>query len=76
METWIWISLWVVQTILGAVLWRKYMYDREESVHEVLFLNALLLINIFMVMFLLFKSIDYLFKQLCYFIDFLAGVKN
>ena len=76
METWIWISLWVVQTILGAVLWRKYMYDREESVHEVLFLNALLLINIFIVIVLLFKSIGYLYNQLCYFIDFLAGVKN
>ena len=76
METWIWISLWVVQTIVGAVLWRKYMYDREESVHEVLFLNALLLINIFIVIVLLFKSIGYLYNQLCYFIDFLAGVKN
>ena len=76
MEIWIWISLWVVQTILGAILWRKYMYDREESVHEVLFLNALLLINIFIVIVLLFKSIGYLYNQLCYFIDFLAGVKN
>ena len=76
METWIWISLWVAQTIAGAVLWRKYMYDREESVHEVLFLNALLLINIFIVIVLLFKSIGYLYNQLCYFIDFLAGVKN
>ena len=75
METWIWISLYVVQTILGAVLWRKFMYDKLESVHEVLFLNALLLINIFIVV-IFFKSLGYLFKQLCYFIDFLAGVKN
>ena len=76
METWIWISLWIVQTLVGAVLWRKCMYDRSESVHEVLFLNALLLINIFIVIVLLFKSIGYLYNQLCYFIDFLAGVKN
>ena len=76
METWIWISLWIVQTIAGAVLWRKFMYDRSESVHEVLFLNALLLINIFIVIVLLFKSIGYLYNQLCYFIDYLAGVKN
>ena len=71
-----WISLYVVQTIVGAVLWRKYMYDRSDSVHEVLFLNALLFINIFILIFLLFKSIGYLYNQLCYFIDFLAGVKN
>ena len=76
METWIWISLWIFQTFVGAVLWRKFMYDRSESVHEVLFLNALLLINIFIVIVLLFKSIGYLYNQLCYFIDFLAGVKN
>ena len=76
METWIWISLWIVQTIVGAVLWRKYMYARSKSVHEVLFLNALLLINIFIVIVLLFKSIGYLYNQLCYFIDYLAGVKN
>ena len=76
METWIWISLWIVQTLVGAVLWRKYMYGRSESIHEVLFLNALLLINIFIVIVLLFKSIGYLYNQLCYFIDFLAGVKN
>ena len=71
-----WVSLYVVQTLVGAVLWRKYMYDRSESVHEVLFLNALLLINIFIVIVLLFKSIGYLYNQLCYFIDFLAGVKR
>ena len=76
METWIWISLYILQTLVGAVLWRKFMYSEKDSVSEVLFLNALLITNIFMVMFLLFKSIDYLFKQLCYFIDFLAEVKN
>lgn len=76
METWIWISLWIVQTISGAVLWRKYMYNKEESVSEVLFLNALVLINMFFIVVIFFKSVGYLYKQLCYFIDFLAGVKN
>ena len=76
METWIWISLYVVQTIVGAVLWRKYMYDKKETVTEVLIQNALVAPNILFIVVIFFKSLGYLFKQLCYFIDFLAGVKN
>lgn len=76
METWIWISLWVVQTIVGAVLWRKYMYNKKESVSEVLFLNALVFINMLLIIAVFFNSLSYLYKQLCYFIDYLAGVKK
>lgn len=71
-----WISLWALQTLVGAVLWRKYKYNKKESIHEVLLLNAIPIINIFIVIYLLFKSIGYLYKQLCYLIDYLAGVKN
>ena len=71
-----WISLWVVQTIVGAVLWRRFMYDKKETVTEVLIQNALVAPNILFIVVIFFKSLGYLFKQLCYFIDFLAGVKN
>ena len=71
-----WISLWVVQTIVGAVLWRRFMYDKKETVTEVLIQNALVVPNIFFIVVIFFKSLGYLFKQLCYFIDFLAGVKR
>ena len=76
METWIWISLWIVQTFVGAVLWRRFMYDKKETVTEVLIQNALVAPNILFIVVIFFKSLGYLFKQLCYFIDFLAGVKN
>ena len=76
METWKWISLWIVQTIVGAVLWRKYMYDAKETITEVLLQNALVIQNVVFIFIILFKSIGYLYNQLCYFIDFLAGVKN
>ena len=76
METWMWISLWIVQTIVGAVLWRKYMYDAKETITEVLLQNALVIQNVVFIFIILFKSIGYLYNQLCYFIDFLAGVKN
>ena len=72
METWIWISLWIVQTIVGAVLWRRFMYDKKETVTEVLIQNALVAPNILFIVVIFFKSLGYLFKQLCYFIDFLA----
>ena len=71
-----WISLYVVQTLVGAVLWRKYMYDRSASVHDALFLNALLLITIFIVIVLLLRSRGDLYNRRWYFIDFVAGVKN
>ena len=76
METWIWISLWIVQTLVGTVLWRKYMYDAKETITEVLLQNALVIQNVVFIFIILFKSIGYLYNQLCYFIDFLAGVKN
>lgn len=76
METWIWISLWIVQTIAGTILWRKFMYDKKETVTEVLLQNALVVVNIFFIIVIFFKSLGYLYEKLCYFIDFLAGVKK
>ena len=79
METWIWISLWIVQTIVGAVFYRKYQNEVGQVgqyPESALIFSALVLVNMFAVVVLLFKSIGYLYNQLCYFIDFLAGVKN
>ena len=69
METWIWISLYVVQTIVGAVLWRKYApkegFYRIENGLWALFAGSLVISNLVG-----------LLIMLGWFIDFLAGVKN
>jgi len=65
METWIWISLWVVQTIVGAVLWRRLTTSQDANALNCLMLSALIIPNILL-----------LLVPLLVFIDFLAGVKN
>jgi hypothetical protein len=79
METWIWISLWVVQTILGAVFYRKYFNVKGnvgESPEDCLFMSAVVIVNCISLVFILFYGIGYLFKQILIFIDFLAGIKK
>lgn len=74
-----WISLWVVQTIVGAVFYRKYFNVKGnvgESPEACLFMSAVVIVNCISLVFLLFYGIEYLFKQFVLFIDFLAGVKN
>ena len=67
METWIWISLWVVQTIVGAVLWKKFAFNKDTE--WALFYSATIFMNIV-------GLIALIFIYSCYFIDFLAGVKR
>ena len=73
METWIWISLWVVQTIVGAVLWRKFApktgYWRIDSGLLALVPSMLVIPSIIMIMVFCFRFLDFI-------IDYLAGVKN
>ena len=76
MENWIWISLYVVQTLVGAVFYRIYFNDVEESTEDCLLMSAIVIINCISLVFLIFYGIKYLFKQLIILIDFLAGVKN
>ena len=74
-----WISLYVVQTIVGAVLCRKYFNVKGnvgESTEDCLLMSAIVIINCISLVFLIFYGIKYLFKQLIILIDFLAGVKN
>ena len=74
-----WISLYVVQTIVGAVFYRKYFNVKghvEESTEDCLLMSAIVIINCISLVFLIFYGIKYLFKQLIILIDFLAGVKN
>lgn len=83
METWIWISLWVVQTIVGAVLWRKYFFTEDycggdyES-HELgiksLCFGAISLVVVPIM--LCCYSFMALYVYTGDFISFLAGVKN
>ena len=79
MEIWIWISLWIVQTIVGAVFYRKYQNEVGQVgqyPESALIFSALVLVNMFAVVVLFCGLINVLFKRLFYFIDFLAGVKN
>jgi hypothetical protein len=73
MENWMWISLYVVQTIVGAVLWRKYAPKegtwRIDSGLLGIVPSCLILPNVYMI-------IVYFFKFLDNTIDYLAGVKN
>ena len=74
-----WISLYVVQTIVGAVFYRKYFNVKghvEESTEDCLLMSAIVIINCISLVLLIFYEIEYLFKQLIILIDFLAGVKN
>ena len=68
-----WISLYVVQTLVGAVFYRKYFNDVEESTEACLLMSAVVIVNCISLVFLLFYGIEYLFKQILIFIDFLAG---
>ena len=83
MENWIWISLYVVQTIVGAVLWRKYFFtddydDGNYESHELgirsLFVRSISLIVVPIMIGC--YSLMYLYVYVGNFISFLAGVKN
>lgn len=71
-----WITLYIIQTILGAVFLRKYQGEvgqvGESSITALIF-SATVIINaltlIFTLFFLLYKLLD----KLLYFIDFLVG---
>ena len=79
MEIWIWISLYIVQTILGAVFYRKYQNDFGkigETPQSALILSATVFINIIGLVALVYHAVGYCVKKLFLFIDFLAGVKN
>ena len=73
MEVWMWISLWTVQTIVGAVLWRRYAPKegtwRVESGLLAIVPSILVLPNIYMIFVYFFKFLDWG-------IDYLAGVKR
>ncbi len=73
MENWIWISLYIVQTFVGAVLWRKCAPKegtwRIDSGLLGIVPSCLILPNVYMI-------IVYFFKFLDNTIDYLAGVKN
>ena len=83
METWIWISLWIVQTIVGAVLWRRYFFtddydDGDCESHELgvrsLFVGSISLIVVPIMIGC--YSLMYLYVCVGNFISFLAGVKK
>ena len=68
-----WISLYVVQTLVGAVFYRIYFNDVEDSTEGYLLMSAIVIINCISLVLLIFYGIEYLFKQLIILIDFLAG---
>lgn len=65
-----WISLYTVQTLVGAVLWRKYTKGNKDINGFICFLfGAIMIPNII----LLIAGVYHLVNNL---IDFLAGVKK
>lgn len=76
METWMWITLYIVQTVLGAVFLRRYQGEvgqvGESSITALLF-SMTVFVNIFSLVFTLFFLLGELLSKLFYFIDFLAG---
>ena len=71
-----WISLYVVKTLVGDVFYRIYFNDVEDSTEGYLLMSAIVIINCISLVFLIFHGIEYLFKQLIILIDFLAGKKK
>lgn len=74
-----WISLYVVQTLVGAVFYRKYFNVKGnvgESPEDCLLMSSIVIVNCISLVFLIFYGIEYLFKQLIILIDFLAGKKE
>ena len=76
METWIWISLYVVQTLVGAVLWRKYVLTEKDTALTALVLSCLVFPSVICGIYLVFRMHNFLLKPLYSYIDYLAGVKN
>lgn len=79
METWMWISLWVVQTIVGAIGYRKYQNGEGQigqTPQSALILSGMVIINIISCCVLFCQFINYSFKGVYKFIDYLAGVKK
>ena len=76
METWMWISLYVLQTIVGAVFLRKYQGKvgqvGESSITALIF-SMTVFVNMLALFFTLFFLLGELLSKLLYFIDFLAG---
>lgn len=70
MKNWILISLYILQTIVGAVVWRKLFKDNKDGDGFGCFiLSAVVLPNIIFIIAGLWAFISAL-------VDFLAGVKN
>ena len=66
MENWMWVSLWVVQTIVGAVFYRKYFNVKGnvgESTEDCIIMSVVVIVNCISLVFLIFYGIEYLFKQ-------------
>ena len=68
-----WISLYVVQTLVGAVFYRIYFNVKGnvgELPEDCLLMSAVVIVNCISLVFLIFYGIKYLFKQLIILIDF------
>lgn len=67
METWIWISLYIIQTLVGSVLWRKIVFTKQLSYSINInllsfFFSAILVPNISMIFAYLFDWLNYIEK--------------
>ena len=79
METWMWISLWIMQTLAGAIGYRKYQNGKGrvgQTPQSAIIFSGMVIINIISCFVLFCQLIDYSFRGLYKFIDYLAGVKK
>ena len=75
METWMWVSLWILQTFIGAVMWRRYSNITDTTIN-ILGWSCLVFMNVIGLIWLIILGVNLFFEKLCQFIDFLAGVKT
>ena len=66
MENWMWVSLYVIQTLVGAIFYRKYFNVKGnvgEAIEDCIIMSAVVIVNCISLVFLIFYGIEYLFKQ-------------
>lgn len=67
METWTLISLWIIQTLVGAVLWRRFLEDNKDNDGFTCFIISAFILPNFLIL------IVYLASLISTIVDYLAG---
>lgn len=66
MENWMWVSLYVIQTLVGAIFYRKYFNVKGnvgESIEDCIIMSAVVIVNCISLVFLIFYGITSFYKK-------------